>query len=442
MRRVLILLAFAVAAAEAGGAETLLANGQVLTMRSGAQFERLDLLVRDGVFVADAPGEAAAVIDLAGRYVIPGLTEMHAHVPVPDGDDASYRDDVLFLWVANGVTRARGMMGHPSHLPLRTAIAAHEVLGPALTISGPSFSGGSARDPAAVPGRVMAQKEAGYDFLKIHPGMSVAAFEALAEAATAEGIGFAGHVTGAVGLLPSLVAGQQTVDHLDGLIETLVAAEHLTRRIGGWFGNDLVPHVDEARIPALIDALKSSGAALVATETLLENVTGDVAELTAREDFAYLPPNLRRGYVRSVEGSARGFTPESAAVFLKLRKRLLLEAFRAGVPVLLGADSPQIFNVPGFAIHRELKATVAAGLTPFEALSTGTVAPAHFFGTEDRWGSIAPGRDADLVVLREDPLADIDATRSIDAVMVRGRYLARPDLDAGLADIRARYGDV
>ena len=115
------------------------------------------------------------------------------------------------------------------------------------------------------------------------------------------------------------------------------------------------------------------------------------------------------------------------------------EAHAAGVPILLGADSPQIFNTPGFSIHRELAAMVAAGLTPFEAIASGSTVPAEFLRQSAEWGSIAPGLSADLIVLRDDPLADIANTRSIEAVMVRGRYLPRQEIDAGLADIRERY---
>ena len=332
-----------VAAATPDG-EVVLANARVLTMHNGPVYEQFDVVVRDGRFVEDAPAADARRIDLAGRTLIPGLTEMHAHVPA---DNPAYRDDVLFLWVANGVTRARGMMGHPSHLELRAALATHEVLGPAMTISGPSFSGGSVRDAETAAQRVREQKAAGYDFLKIHPGLSADAFNAVADTANAEGIAFAGHVTGAIGLLASLDAKQQTIDHLDGFIEVLVAPERLENRQASWFGADLADHVDDARIPALIAALKASGAAVVPTETLLENVVGDLAAQQARDEFAYLPANLRRNYSRAVADSAQGFTPASAARFLKLRKRLIGAAHRAGVPILLGADSPQIFNTPG-----------------------------------------------------------------------------------------------
>ena len=213
----------------------------------------------------------------------------------------------------------------------------------------------------------------------------------------------------------------------------------MSNRNPTWFGADLAYDVDETRIEATLDALLESGAALVPTETLLENVAGSLTELQARDEYDYLPPNLRTGYSNAVRGSANAFTADSARTFLELRKRLIGAAFRAGVPVLLGSDSPQIFNVPGFSIHHELQAMAEAGLTPFEAIATGTSAPAEFYGQDDLWGSIAPGRSADLIVLRDDPLLDIGSTRSIDAVMVRGRYLSRAELDERLKDIRERY---
>ena len=434
---VLATIAAALAAAAtppAWGADIVVENAQVLTLRDG-EYRRMTLLVRDGRFAKGQPGEDAERIDLAGSYVIPGLAEMHAHLPAPRLDVPRYREDVLFLWVANGVTRARGMLGHPSHLALRDAVARHETIGPALLLSGPSFSGGSARDAGQAASRVREQKAIGYDFLKIHPGLAADVFQAIAGTATAEGIRFAGHVTESVGLFASLAAGQHTIDHLDGFIETLVAPEHLASRRPAWFGADLVPHVDPDRIPALVAALRESGAAVVPTETLLENVAGDLEALQARPEHAYLPHTLRAGYARAVGG----FNPEAARRFLALRKRLIGAAFQGGVPILLGSDSPQIFNVPGFSIHRELTALVAAGLTPREAIAAGTVAPADFYGQADRWGAIAPGLDADFVALAADPLADIRATRQIVGVMVRGRYFDRPTLDAGLADIRERY---
>ena len=183
-------------------ADTVIRNAQVLTMLDGPQYRGMDLVVRDGVFVDEAAPANATVVDATGRFVIPGLAEMHAHVPVVrfDQNAERYREDVLFLWVANGVTLARGMMGHPSHLELRGALEANEVLGPRLITSGPSFSGRD-RTAAAASDRVREQKEAGYDLLKIHPGLPPDVFHAVASTANEVGIEFSGHVTGSIGLI-------------------------------------------------------------------------------------------------------------------------------------------------------------------------------------------------------------------------------------------------
>ena len=434
---------FAVFLATACAADdTVITRVNVISMLNpGIQADR-DVTVRDGKIVSIGAGGApvpadARVIDGTDRFLIPGLAEMHAHVPV----EREYRDEVLFLWVANGVTTARGMLGDPSHLALRDDLLAHRVLGPRLITSGPSFSGRSGGGPEAVAQRVRAQHEAGYDFLKIHPGLSADEFEALATTARETGITFAGHVTASVGLWRSLAAGQTTVDHLDGYFNVLVPDDERPPEGAAFsFGLGLAPFVDAARVGAAAERTRQSGGAVVPTETLLEN-TANAPEweaMTRRPEFRYLPGDLRQRYVERQRRVAPRIDAASAAAFLATRKALIKALHDAGVPVLLGSDSPQTFNVPGFSIHRELESMVAAGLTPFEALATGTSAPASFFGTSD-WGVIAAGRAADLILLAANPLVDIAATRRIEGVMVRGRWLDRAELDEGLAAIAARH---
>lgn len=436
-------LLVALLAAASAADEAVITRVNVLSMlEPGVQADR-DVTVRDGRIVAVAAGgtaevtETTRVIDGAHRFLIPGLAEMHAHVPV----EQEYRDEVLFLWVANGVTMARGMLGHPDHLALRDDLLAHRVLGPRLITSGPSFSGRTGGGPAAVAARVRAQQRDGYDFLKIHPGLTAEEFDALVATAREAGISFAGHVTASVGLWPSLEAGQTTVDHLDGYFDVLVPEDADVPAGSAFsFGLGLTPFVDADRIAGVAARTRALGGAVVPTETLSENTAGAHAweAMTERPEFRYLPAELRENYVARLQRAAQAVTPETGAEYLALRKRLIGALHDAGVPVLLGSDSPQVFNVPGFSIHRELEAMVAAGLTPYEALATGTTAPAEFFGTVD-WGAIAPGRDADVVLLEADPLADIANTRRIAGVMVRGRWVDRAEIDAGLAAIAERH---
>ncbi len=428
--------------AASAGADHLFVNGTLITLTDDGQ-RRADLRVVDGR-IADigtdlAPGPDTEVVDLAGGYLMPGLAEMHAHVPGPEQGTA-YRNDVLLLWVANGVTSIRGMLGHPEHLDLRRALAAHEVLGPRLITAGPSFNGDTVTSPDQARRRAREQAAAGYDFLKIHPGLTRAEYDAVADEAARLGIPFGGHVPAEVGLPRAIAAGQRTIDHLDGFMQALVDDDAAAASGGGsLFGLALASSVDLDRLPGLVERLRQAGTWVVPTETLIENFAAAdrIPALLERPEIDYLPPALRQRYRDALARASLGSAAAQRA--LAVRKRQIAALHEAGVGVLLGSDSPQIFNVPGFSIHRELEAMVTAGLTPREALLTGTAAPARFFGRADDFGTLRPGLAADLVWLRADPTADIAATRDIAGVMVRGRWLDRATLDAGLADIRQRY---
>lgn len=398
--------------------------------------------------VSRPPG--ARILDAGGGYLIPGLAEMHAHVPVVRDDDSSYRDDVLFLWLAHGITTVRGMLGHPQHLQLRADLAAGAVRGPRLITSGPSFNGRSVQDAEGARRMVREQHAAGYDFLKIHPGVPPAAMQALADEARRVGMTFGGHVPADTGLHAALDLGQRSIDHLDGYVQALVPdleANDPGQR--SFFGVALMPRVQMDRVPAVIAATAASGTWMVPTETLFENFADadNLAALTAREDYHYLPPDLRDRYRRALSGAVD--SAPLARENLALRKALLGKLHAAGVGILLGSDSPQIFNVPGFSIHRELQSMVAAGLTPGAALAAGTVAPAHYFALPDvvsthtrsqlPFGLLAPGMAADVVMLRDNPLTDILASQSIVGVMARGWWLDAAARKAGLAAIRQRY---
>jgi len=334
----LLLLTFPAAAADL--ADVLFTNGKLITFTERGTIDA-DLRVVDqrilaiGTDLDAVPG--TTVVDLQGGYLMPGLTEMHAHVPAP-AQGEQYRNDVLFLWVANGVTTARGMLGHPQHLALRQALAAHEILGPRLITSGPSFNGNSVADAAAARDMVRLQAAAGYDFLKIHPGLEVAEYDATADEASRLGIPLAGHVPAAVGLSRAIAAGQVTIDHLDGFLQALAGAAAAAD--DSLFGMGLAGQAELAQLDALSERLRAAGVGVVPTETLIENfaAASRVDALLARPEAAYLPPALRSNYRQALSG--RGGDPETLQRALEVRKRLIGALHDAGVPVLLGRSKP------------------------------------------------------------------------------------------------------
>jgi imidazolonepropionase-like amidohydrolase len=425
---------------------TAFRNVTVIPMDSERALPAQTVVVRGERIVSIGPAASAAVpqgarvIDGAGRYLMPGLAEMHAHVP-PD-DDPRYVEEVLFLYVANGVTTARGMLGEPSHLALRERLARHEVLGPRLFTSGPSLNDDSVDGAESARRLVREQAQAGYDFVKVHPGPTREEYAAAAQAGAASGIELAGHVPADVGVLRALEARQATIDHLDGYVEALVPEDR--RQNGGFFGLNLAAVADRSKIPDLVAATLAAGTWNVPTQTLIEHwpaPSPTLDQLLARPEMAYVPPQMRDQWARAKRQmlAAPGYDGARVVELIELRRELLKALHDAGAGLLLGSDAPQVFNVPGFSLHHELDAVVAAGLTPYEALRTGTANAARFFDAESEFGTIAEGRAADLLLVGGDPLADVGALARPDGVMVRGRWLDRGEIDRRLAEIAARY---
>ena len=424
-------------------------GANVIAMEADQVLTEQSVVVADGRIAAIGPAGDVAVpsgaiaIEAAGRYLMPGLAEMHGHVP--GTDDPQYLEDVLFLYVANGVTTVRGMQGRTGHLELRERIARHEIVGPRFITSGPALNGDAVNGPEEARQFVLEQAEAGYDFIKLLRGLSRAEFDAAVQAAVEAGTHVAGHVSEDVGVGRALEAGQATIDHLDGFPRYLLP-ESVDRSTvdAGFYGVNLLDLIDEDRIGLLAREAREAGVWIVPTNTMIANValsSPSAAELAARPQMAYLPRTLVQGWVESKERRVEDINsrPGDGQRLVELRQQIVKALHDEGVGLLLGSDAPQTFNVPGFSLQRELSAMVDAGLSPYEALHMGTVAPAEFFEAEDEFGRIAVGLAADLLLLANNPLEDIGASAHPLGVMVRGRWLDRGQLDAGLATIAGRH---
>ncbi|MDX1477058.1 MAG: amidohydrolase family protein, partial [Saprospiraceae bacterium] len=200
----------------------------IADVRANKVIPAQDVYIRDGRIVRVQPSGSQAFpgewrpLDGTGKFLMPGISEMHAHIPVPrDGDDSNVRE-TLFLYLSNGITTIRGMLGNPYHLELKEMIARDEVLSPRVYTSSPSLNGNSVQTPEEAQRKVTQYATDGYDFLKIHPGIALPVMERLVSTAQAEGIPFAGHVPHDVGVRRALAFGYASIDHADGYIEGLM----------------------------------------------------------------------------------------------------------------------------------------------------------------------------------------------------------------------------
>jgi|SRR6056297_1457243 len=435
----LLLPAFATVLCSPLAAQTVVfENVRAVDVESASVGAPSTLVVRDGWIVeADQAGADATTIDAGGHYLIPGLAEMHAHVP-PYSDPAAV-DDVLTLFLAHGVTSIRGMLGEPGHLALRSALARGERTGPRLFTSGPSFNGNSVPNVDRARTMVRRQAEAGYDFLKLHPGLLPDTFAAIVEAADGLDIGFAGHVSIGVGLERALAAGQATIDHLDGYAQVLVPADSPARqKEPGFFGFNIASAMELDRIDEWSRRTAEAGVWNVPTQTLIENIAvNDVDALLERPAMRWVPPETKAQWTARIEQMRASADQDALQHFVAVRRALIKSLQTSGAGLLLGADAPQIMNVPGDALHHELEIYVAAGLSPAEALATGTSNVAEFLD-QPAIGCLRPGCVADLVLLAADPLEDIANVRRIRGVMRGGEWFGRERLDAMLSDVEAR----
>jgi len=367
--------------------------------------------------------EGATRIDGQGKYLMPGLAEMHGHIP---GGNAprDFVDNVLFLYVASGVTTVRGMQGAPGQIDLREAAKRGEIVAPNLYLAGPQFSGGSVKSAEDAIARVKQQKSEGWDLLKVQEGLSVPAYDAMAKTAKQVGIRFGGHVPDEVGLLHAMDMGQETFDHIDGYVEQL---------------DGRAKPVEDKALQDLVQRTKKAGAWIVPTMFVWETLQGPVTleSRTGLAELRYMPAPQVEQWTKGLDSRLKNPQYDAAQAKLHIDNRMkILKALQdGGARILLGSDAPQQFNVPGFSIHREMRRMADAGINAYEIVKSGTANVGQYFQAQDSFGTIAVGQRADLILVDANPLENVSNMEKRSGVMVRGRWLPASEIDAALAKI-------
>jgi len=423
----------------------------VVDVEQGRAVGPRTVLVVDGRIVAigaqtevHVPADAQRV-DGRGRFLIPGLVDMHVHL----FNNASRRPPntwAFALFVANGVTAVREMAAEPASIATvdewREAMARGDLVAPRVLAAGVVVRGTSPDDAAH---RVDAAADAGADFIKVFSEVPEANWRAILDEARRRSLPVIGHVPAGVSLLTAAAAGQRSNEHLMQAFEACTTIEQsMLDNRRGLDSEQLVARRDaeEARVLDAYDqdtcdrvatALAATGQVQVPTLVLAFTESKlDPRSPETDSRWRYLRPDERARWLRILAG----VTPQDRAVAARrwtVAREITSTFHRAGVPVLAGTDTPMPRVYPGFSLHEELEHLVESGMSPQAALRAATLAPASFLGISDTAGSVAVGKRADLVILDADPLSDIHNTRRIHAVLLDGRLLTRSALDALLA---------
>ena len=414
-------------------------NVNVVPMDDERVLAAQTVVVKDGVIAALGPSDKIKIpagalrIDGRGKYLMPGLSDMHVHF---EAFDEQATNAMLRLFIANGVTTVLNLYGTPSFLALRERVGRGETLGPTIFTSGPFISNAptSTPTPEEVERQVVAQKRAGYDLIKIHGDFSREAYRKLFEMARREDIRVIGHLPRNLGLEAALEEKQDAVAHAEEYLYAYFFFKPTSSPADASQAANLRWIAEQGnRIPAVAEATAKAGIWVSPTLTVYSGIArqvDDIDSVLKRPEMKYLPPWISNQFQASNNTYVKRFKKETAKGFFARADLLskLVKGFRdAGVRMLAGTDTPVPSVVPGFSLHDELREMVAAGLTPYEALRTATANPAEFLRT-DKFGTIAIGKTADLILVDGDPLKDVNNASRRVGVMTRGRWLTEDEL--------------
>jgi imidazolonepropionase-like amidohydrolase len=420
----------------------------VVDVARGAVGAPRTVLIAHGRIVAIEAPEAAAIppdavrVDGRGRYLIPGLVDMHVHL-FNNASGRAPNDWAFPLFIANGVTAVRDTLTQPASMPTverwRAEVASGERIAPRILAAGAAVRG-DAEDTARRQVREISR--AGGSFVKVFSETREPLWRAILDEARQRSLPVIGHVPAEIALLAAATAGQRTNEHLMQAYEACSAdeARWLAPRRG--LAGEEIARLRDAQERAVLEsfdagaceraagALARTGQAQVPTLVLSYfEAHGD--RLNYREDPRWfrLRPDEQARWQRILDTRTAEDRTLSALRW-DVSRRIVAELHAARVPLLAGTDAPMPLVYPGYSLHDELARLVEAGLSPADALRAATLGPAELLGVGDDHGSVAVGKRADLVLLDADPLRDIGNARHVHAVVLDGRLLTRMDPDA------------
>jgi imidazolonepropionase-like amidohydrolase len=433
----------------------------VIPMTGETTLRDATVLVRDGRIAEIGATRNVRVpsgarqVDGRGKYLIPGLADMHTHL-YSDGDiPDSVGKYELGVMVANGVTATRLMIGTPEHFTLRREVEAGRITGPQLWIASPQFTGKedvnsrvvtTAEDARAA---VKQMADRGYDFIKLTLFITPPVYDAIVDEAKRQRIPVVGHVDPEVGVARALQAKQQ-IEHLDNYLESVLAdsapmkvsvSDRGLFRPKNWESLDWI---DDRKVERIAGETARAGIFTCPTLTVFKTAFAlgqSEEEIRSRPDWDLMPAELRRLYLGAREKYwSQAASEERRMRYVEVRNRLVKAIADSGGKIMAGSDTPEWFFGYGWTIHRELESLVAAGLTPHQALAAATRNPAEFVRAQKEWGTIEKGKRADLLLLEANPLEDIRNTSRIDAVVLGGRWFDRAERERMIAEAAKRLG--
>ncbi|MEQ9218818.1 MAG: amidohydrolase family protein [Cyclobacteriaceae bacterium] len=441
----LLTLFFIVACAQQKQQEValIIENVSIVNVRDGSISNNQYVAIDSGIIVGISDQEGLShssenTIDGTGKYLMPGLAEMHAHIPTETAWGGNVKN-TLFLYVSQGVTTIRGMQGNALHLELRTKAENQEIVSPRIFTSSPPLNGSTVKTVEEADEKVRKYAADGYDLLKILPGIKLEVFDQIVKTAKEVGIPFAGHVPADVGVRHALESGYASIDHMDGYLTGLALESVTSTSESGFFGYNYTDAADTSLIDELVKMSLDNNVWVVPTQTLFTRwfSPGDPQEYAAQPEMKYMPEDQIEKWVASKTRmiEADNFNEAQWRKYIDIREKCLLALHRKGKGLILGSDAPQVFNVPGFSIHHELEDMLDVGLTPLEAIQTGTINAAKYFNMEGQFGEILENASADLILVNNNPLEDLSTIKSHVGVVVRGRWLSPEEITKELEEI-------